>query len=82
MVEAGTVFAIFGILFTIFWIFIILASVAGFVFWIMMLIDAAQRDFPKPDDKTLWVLVVIFAGVIGAILYYFMVKKKSAQHKQ
>ena len=44
-----------------------------FIFWLWMLIDCLQRKF---NDKLLWVLVIIFAGIIGAILYYFLVKSK------
>jgi len=44
-----------------------------FIFWIWMLIDCLQRKF---KDKLLWVLVIIFAGILGAILYYFLVKRK------
>ena len=45
-----------------------------FVFWLWMLIDCLRRKF---KDKLLWVLVIIFAGIIGAILYYFLVKRKT-----
>ncbi len=46
-------------------------------FWIWMIIDVANRDF---DDKTVWLLVVILAGVIGAIIYFFA-KRKELKNK-
>ncbi len=47
-----------------------------FVFWIWMIIDCAKRDFKKSDDKIIWVLVVSLTQIIGAIIYYFIVKRK------
>jgi len=49
--------------------------------WVWMLIDVVQRkedDFPdpSPNTKLTWILVVILAGLIGAPIYYFAVKKK------
>jgi uncharacterized membrane protein len=57
-------------------LFFIAIGIASLVFWIIMLIDVVKRDFRKEDDKILWVLVVVLAGVIGAIIYYFVVKRK------
>lgn len=54
---------------------IFVLAVFGIIIWILMLIDCVKRDFEKPDDKTIWVLVVVLAGWIGAIIYYFMIKK-------
>ncbi len=48
--------------------------------WLWMLIDCLKR----PDDKfaiggkyakLIWVLVIIFTGFIGALLYYFLIKR-------
>jgi TctA family transporter len=72
-------FPIFGgiiILFAILWLAIIGLAVFAFVFWILMLIDCAQRNFKKDNDKIVWVLIIIFTGIIGAIIYYCLVKRK------
>lgn len=45
-----------------------------FVFWILMLIDSLKRKFKSDGEKVAWVLVIIFASWIGAIIYYFVVK--------
>lgn len=60
---------------SVFKIFLILAPfyLIAFAFWIWMLIDAVKRDFP---DKTLWVLLIIFLTFLGAILYFFIKRKK------
>ena len=53
-----------------------LVGIASFIFWIVMVVDVARRQFKKPNDKVAWVLIVILAGAIGAVVYYFMVKRK------
>ncbi len=45
-------------------------------FWVRMLIDCINRDFPKENDKIVWILVILFGNWLGAILYYFCVKNK------
>lgn len=41
-----------------------------------MLINAINRKYKDKTDKIVWVLVIIFLGFIGALIYYFVVKKK------
>jgi prolipoprotein diacylglyceryltransferase len=58
---------------------IVLLVLLSFVFWIWMLIDCATRPdkkFPNKGDKIVWILVILFIGVIGALIYYFLVKVK------
>ena len=45
-----------------------------FAFWIWMIIDCAKRNFRKDMDKVVWILVVVFLNVLGAAIYYFVVK--------
>ena len=75
--EAAIVGAVGGIFIIIFlfWILAIAAAIAGLVFWIFMIVDVAKRQFKNDSDKTLWILIVILAGVIGAIIYYFVIKR-------
>jgi prolipoprotein diacylglyceryltransferase len=58
-------------------IFLIFIAIAIFftVFWILMLIDAVKR---KMDDgeKVAWIIILVFLQVLGAIIYYFVVKTK------
>lgn len=59
---------------------------AAIVFWIVAIVDVAQRPEwafpeamsgrPSPNEKLIWVLVVILAGVLGAIIYYIVVMRK------
>lgn len=66
-------FVIIAILYIVFFAFAILM----FIFWVMMLVDVAQRaNWENENDKTVWILVVVLAGGIGAVIYYFMIKRK------
>ena len=56
--------------------FLILMGALLFVFWIMMLIDAINRKFKESNDKVIWVLVNIFVGILGALIYYFVIYNK------
>lgn len=47
-----------------------------FVFWIWMLVDCLKRKFKGDNDKLLWALLLIIGGLIGAILYFFIVYNK------
>ena len=69
---AKEIFIVFGLSLLLF-----LFIIAIFAFWIWMIIDCARRDFKKSDDKIIWLLVVILVGIIGAILYYFIIKQKN-----
>lgn len=50
------------------------------VFWFWMLIDCLKRlddNFAVGGNnaKLIWVLVIIFTGFIGALIYYFLIKR-------
>ena len=64
-----------------FWVVFGLAGIFLFVVWIMMLVDCVKRgnsEFPNAGEstKTMWLLIVILASGVGAIIYYFVVRKK------
>ena len=70
-----TIFSSFFILFFTIWFFVLGIVTIGMIFWIMMIVDVARRDFRNDNDKTTWLLIVLLTGVIGAIIYYFEIKK-------
>ncbi len=41
-----------------------------------MLIDVLRRKFPDENDKIVWVLVLLFANLIGVIIYFFIGRKR------
>lgn len=50
------------------------------VFWLWMMIDCLKRQDDKfaiggNNAKLIWVLVIIFTGLIGALIYYFLIKR-------
>ncbi len=60
-------------------IVLLLALIIAIVaFWIWMVVDCAGRRFKKSEDKIVWILIIIFLHIIGAIIYYFGVKRKEA----
>ncbi len=60
----GLIFAILGIV-----------GLAVLIFWVWMLIDCIKRDF---ENKVVWILILVFTGILGAIIYYFVVKRKAS----
>lgn len=56
------------------WLLVMALIVVSVVFWIWMIIDCAQRKM-KDNDKVVWILILIFLGSIGALVYYFVVKR-------
>lgn len=64
-----------GMLFGSFFLFVGFMIVFGLfltVLWILMLIHAAKNDIP---DKVIWILLIVLLGALGAIIYYFVVKR-------
>ena len=43
------------------------------VFWIMMIVHAAKHDV---ENKAMWIILMVFTGIVGALIYYFVVKRK------
>lgn len=48
-----------------------LIGVLSFVFWLWMLIDCATKEPSEGNDKVVWIIVILLAGIVGAIVYYF-----------
>ena len=70
-------FPIFGAFIWVIWMVFFIVGVGGFVFWLFMLIDAAKHKFKKDDERIVWILVIALTGIIGALIYYFMVRRKA-----
>ena len=66
---------IFGVL-----VFLIMAAfgLACFAFWIWMLIHAITNKGLTDTEKIIWVLVVLFLHVLGALIYFFVGRPKSS----
>ncbi len=46
------------------------------IFWFWAFIDILKSDFEDNIIKLIWLLVVFFLSVPGAILYYFIGQKQ------
>lgn len=57
-------------------LFIFALIVLATVFWIMMIVHAIRHPI---NNKGVWIVVLIFTGIFGAIIYYFAVKRKFNQ---
>jgi len=54
----------------LFFIFLLLLSLAALVGTIMAAIEIATKPFKKEKDKVLWLIIVLLLGGIGPIIYY------------
>jgi hypothetical protein len=70
---ASIVGGVFGLL-----VFLLMAAVglAGFAFWLWMLVHAITNKGVTDGEKIVWVLVIIFLPFIGSIVYFFIGRPK------
>ena len=66
-----------GIGFVLLFGLIILLAIGVFAFWVWMLIDCAQAPEPAGDSshRLVWILILVFTGWIGALIYFFVVRQ-------
>ncbi len=69
--------AIFPSIFMIFFFgFFCIFSLISLAFWIWMLIDCITKDTDQGNNRLIWVLVIVFTGAIGALIYFFVRRQK------
>jgi uncharacterized membrane protein YozB (DUF420 family) len=66
---------------------LIILAVALIILWLWMLIDCLKRPDGKfkpvgDNAKLIWIFVIIFTGFIGALIYYFLIKKTDEEEKE
>ena len=44
----------------------------GIVLPIIALVDVIRSDFRGANDKIMWVVIILFLNIIGALLYLFI----------
>jgi len=52
-------------------LFIFSIGILGTLFWIWMIIDCAQKESSEGNDKIVWILIIIFTHLLGALIYFF-----------
>lgn len=60
--------AVFGLL--TFFILGVL-GLGGTILWVWMLIDCVTKEPSEGNDKIIWILVILFTHLLGALIYYF-----------
>lgn len=55
----------------------LLIGLAVFAFWLWMLIDAIKHTPSENNLRLIWILVIILAGIIGALIYFFVQRPKN-----
>ena len=88
---AGAIWTLFSTMCCFAYLIPIGLGVLGMILWIFTLIDVAQRkeyEFPNAakgtpsgNEQLIWLLVVVLTGVIGAIIYYFVVMRPHPRAK-
>lgn len=46
-----------------------LILLAGFVFWLAMLMDCATKESTEGNTKLVWTIIIVFTNIVGAFLY-------------
>jgi len=62
-------------------ILFLLLAILAVVFWLLMLMDCLRMPdskFPAKgkNDKVIWTMTILWLSLIGAILYWLMVKRE------
>lgn len=47
-------------------------ALLAFAFWLWMLIDCATNEPAEGNDKIIWILILIFTHLVGALIYCFV----------
>lgn len=48
---------------------ILLFGLLYLIFWVYCLVDILRSDFKDPNMKLIWILIILFAQLIGPIIY-------------
>lgn len=51
---------------------LLLILIFVFAFWIWMLVDCLTKEPDTGSTKIVWLLVILLAQIIGAVIYYFV----------
>jgi hypothetical protein len=63
----------FGSNFGIFELLIVLViGFGGTIFWIWMIVECATKEPAQGNDKIVWILIIVLAQWIGALVYFFV----------
>ncbi len=66
-----------GIIGMLLLLIVAVVGLALFAFWLWMLIHAIKNKGLTDTEKIIWVLVVLFLHVLGALIYFFVGRPKA-----
>jgi hypothetical protein len=66
-----------GMILLLVWVVGGVISLAGFAFWLWMLIHAVTNKGISDVEKIMWALVVILLPIVGSIIYFFVGRPKA-----
>jgi phospholipase D-like protein len=50
----------------------VIVALLGFVFWVWMLIDCATKESDEGNTKIVWVIIIVFSNIVGAVIYWIV----------
>lgn len=53
-------------------LFVAIVVIGGTGFWIVMLIECATKEADTGNTKLVWIIILVFTHIIGALLYFFV----------
>ena len=56
-----------------FFILFVIIAIAASIFWLWMLVDCLISN-KDGTEKVIWVLVILFLHIVGALLYFFLAR--------
>jgi hypothetical protein len=62
--------------------FVLLLALALLGFQIWMIVDVVTKCPDRDNTKLVWLLIVILAGWIGGLIYYFVQRPKNAMQRR
>ncbi|MFQ3548283.1 MAG: PLDc N-terminal domain-containing protein, partial [Armatimonadota bacterium] len=64
--------SMFSAVFMLIFLFAGLFGLLATAFWIWMIVDCIQNEPKDGNDRIVWILILIFTGVLGGLLYLFI----------
>jgi hypothetical protein len=58
-------------------IFGLIFGLISTIFWIWMIVDCALNPALTGTDKIVWILVIIFLHFVGALIYYLVGRRRA-----
>ena len=53
----------------LFFLFVLTVGLGGTILWIWMIVDCATNEPSEGNEKIVWILVIVFTHVLGALIY-------------